>query len=87
VGAHDDFFEVGGDSLTAMQVVSRLRQAFGLDLPPRALFELPTVARLALDVVEALARRAGDEHLAGFLAELEAVEAKAPTPDPYHAKP
>jgi amino acid adenylation domain-containing protein len=87
VGAQDDFFEVGGDSLTATQVVSRLRQVFGLDLPPRALFELPTVAQLALAIVEALAQRAGDEHLAGFLAELEAIEAKAPTPDPNYAKP
>jgi amino acid adenylation domain-containing protein len=86
VGAHDNFFDVGGDSLTATQVVSRLRHVFGLDLPPRVVFELPTVAQLALAAVEALARRAGDEHLAGFLAELEAIEAKAPTPDLNNVK-
>jgi non-ribosomal peptide synthase protein (TIGR01720 family) len=46
VGTHDDFFEVGGDSLTAIQVVSRSRQAgFGFGI--RDLFAHPTIAALA----------------------------------------
>lgn len=46
-GVHDSFFDVGGNSLTAMQIVARVREAFGIDLSPRSLFEASTIAELA----------------------------------------
>jgi amino acid adenylation domain-containing protein/non-ribosomal peptide synthase protein (TIGR01720 family) len=52
VGVHDDFFELGGDSILAIRVVARARDR-GLVLRPSLLFEFATIAELA-QVVEAV---------------------------------
>ncbi len=53
VGAHDNFFDLGGHSLTATAMTSLARSTFRIELPTRTLFERPTLAELA-EHVEAL---------------------------------
>ncbi|WP_424101438.1 SDR family NAD(P)-dependent oxidoreductase [Moorena producens] len=58
VGIYDNFFELGGNSLLATQVISRLRQAFEMELTLQDLFEYPTVAGITqnLQVLRQLAQ-------------------------------
>jgi phthiocerol/phenolphthiocerol synthesis type-I polyketide synthase E len=50
VGAEDDFFDLGGNSLVAVQLIARVRTEFGVKVPMQTLFEGATVARMAARV-------------------------------------
>ena len=71
VGVHDNFFELGGHSLVASQVISRVIKSFQLDLPLQSLFQAPTVAEMAVVIMQNQAKKAGKEEMARMVAELE----------------
>lgn len=52
VGVHSDFFGLGGHSLLAAKLLSRVRAEFGLQVPVRDFFRLPTPAGLAAAIEE-----------------------------------
>ncbi len=73
VGIHDNFFDLGGHSLTASRVISRVIQTFQLELPVKALFDAPTIAGMAAIITQNQAKRASDAELTQMLREVEAM--------------
>ena len=57
VGVDDNFFELGGHSLMGAQVVARIQERFGVELPLLAVFDNPSVAEMAIVVGEAVVVR------------------------------
>jgi amino acid adenylation domain-containing protein len=98
IGAIDNFFDLGGHSLMATQVASRIREAFRADLPVRSIFEEPTIRGLARSLLENQNDRRRIERTAELLLELhvssdkqettsidleERIDSAVATPEPF----
>ena len=73
VGIHDNFFDLGGHSLAATRIVSRVIKTFQMDVPLQALFVAPTVAEMTAMLTERQAKKMGAQALSRVLAELESL--------------
>ena len=71
VGIHDHFLELGGNSLQATQLITRVLIALRVQLSVRALFDAPTIADMALLIVQHQAEQASEADLERLLAEVE----------------
>ncbi len=71
VGVYDSFFELGGFSMLATRLVTRVREAFGIELAVRNVFESPTVDELARLIVRAQGELSGTDEFEALLAEVE----------------
>jgi acyl carrier protein len=57
IGVDDNFFLLGGNSLMGAQLIVRTTESFGIDLPLRTLFEMPTVRQLAGEIERRIVAR------------------------------
>jgi amino acid adenylation domain-containing protein len=69
IGIQDNFFDLGGHSLTATRIIAQVLHAFQLDLPLKSLFDSPTIEKMAKNIVQTWGNRYDD--FARLLNEME----------------
>jgi acyl carrier protein len=73
VGIHDNFLDLGGNSLAATRIVSQVFASFQIQVPLRSLFQSPTVAEMAAVIAEHENNRIAHPELKQILDELESL--------------
>jgi amino acid adenylation domain-containing protein len=73
IGIDDNFLDLGGHSLAASRIISRIIKTFALDLPLKALFDSPTVAKMAEVIAQNQPNKASQKDLERILTKLEAL--------------
>ena len=73
IGIHDNFFQLGGDSITAARVVNRVREQLHVELSFLVFFQQPTVANMAIRITQLQAEAIGADELARLLADLDSM--------------
>jgi amino acid adenylation domain-containing protein len=77
IGVYENFFDAGGHSLMAVQLLSRLRAIFQLELPLQLVFEAPTIAELAQALIKYEGKPGQVEKIAAITAQLESMSPEA----------
>ena len=73
VGVHDNFLDLGGNSLAASRITSRIMRHFQIDLPLQELFEAHTVTALASVVAKHRERNANEPNIEALLDSIESM--------------
>ncbi|WP_405471658.1 amino acid adenylation domain-containing protein [Streptomyces canus] len=81
--AHDNFFHIGGNSILAIRLISRIQQEFGIDFAVRTVFEGPTIAQLATTVTDRVTAEVAALSDTELLHETGATSATGPDTAPH----
>jgi acyl-CoA synthetase (AMP-forming)/AMP-acid ligase II/acyl carrier protein len=73
VGIHDNFLQLGGDSILAAQIINRVREELQVELPLLVFIESPTIADMTMKIAEIQREKARPEDISQILDELEAL--------------
>lgn len=73
IGIHDNFFQLGGDSILATQIINRVREVLQVELSFVVFFQQPTLANMALAIVQQQAQSVSADEMEELLRDLELV--------------